>query len=129
MADTLFDLGTQALTACLNQSLGRPIVYERWADSVILSLSATAVMSKTTENVLDSDGAVVEYEVWDFIMDAADLILAGSVTLPLAGDRIKLDDGRLFEVMMDSSVPVYRWSDSNHKRIRIHTKPQGTVNP
>jgi hypothetical protein len=127
MGDTIFDLATGALSGCLDQTSGIPIVYERWADGEILSFSATAQMSKTSESVIDSDGAVVEYEVVDFIMKASDLVLAGVVTVPIAGDRVTLADGRLFEVSKDVNLPPYRWSDSNHKRIRVHTKPQGLI--
>ena len=61
----------------------------------------------------------------DFLVLAADLVLAGKAELPRAGDRIRETDGGqifLYEVMAPGGEPPWRYSDPYRRALRIHTK-------
>ena len=125
--ETLFDLGTQFVNAALAQTNGREVAYERYCDGEYTTLSCVAVISQSTIQMVTADDVAMEYEVFDFIMDSAELLVGGVFQEPQSGDRIRTEDGQLYEVLRDVGVPCWRWSDSYGKRVRIHTKPQGLV--
>jgi len=124
---TLFDLGTLAAGSLIDSANGVPLIYERWADGDVLTLDITGTRSKTYDGTLDTDGAAVEYEVWDFLVQASEMLLCNEPLEPKSGDRIKDEDGRLYEVLRDVEGAPYRWCDSGHIRMRIHTKYRGIV--
>jgi hypothetical protein len=87
--------------------------------------SVSATIGKTTFDVGDGYGVLVRSESRDFLILAADLVLAGSPILPARGDRIQETDGAatfVYEVTAPGKEPCWRWSDAFHKTLRIHTK-------
>jgi hypothetical protein len=105
----------------LQAAAGVAVTYHRGPDSVAL----TAVPGKGTLEVQTARDFIEQVETSDWIIEAADLVLAGSVTLPKPGDRVKQTAGAtrtVYEVM----TPPYRASDNERLRIRIHTKQTGT---
>ena len=105
--------------------MSRVVGYHRGKDSV----DVRATIGKTVFEV-DSGYAVLErIESRDYLVPAADLVMAGQVTLPLRGDRIKETDGDkvfVYEVMAPGSEPHFQFSDPYRKTLRIHTKFIGT---
>jgi hypothetical protein len=97
---------------------GGTITYARGADSV--SIEATYGRSEFTS---ERDGVVtVEMNDRDFIVTLDDLILGGVVATPQRGDRITDAEGHIFEVLALAGAQVYRTSDAEGTRVRVHTK-------
>jgi len=99
--------------------LSRTVAYERDGRSV----QVAATVGRKAYEVADSYGASVWVESTDFIVTAADLVVAGVRTLPEAGDRIRLQDGRVYEVMAPGGdMSHYTAADPQATAWRIHTK-------
>ena len=105
--------------------MSRVVSYTRGKDAV----DVRATIGKSVFEV-DSGYAVLErIESRDYLVPAADLVLAGQATLPLKGDRIKeTQDGKVFvyEVLAPGHEPHFTFSDPYRKTLRIHTKFIGT---
>jgi hypothetical protein len=87
--------------------------------------SVSATIGKTTFEVDDGYGMLVRSESRDFLVLASDLVLGGSPAFPQRGDKIQQTDGEMtfnYEVTAPGKEPCWRWSDSFHKTLRIHTK-------
>ena len=81
-----------------------------------------------TFEVDDGYGVVQKWESRDFLILAADLILAGLQTLPQRGDRIletQAGTTYTYEVLAPGKEPPFRFSDAFRKTLRIHTKQIG----
>jgi hypothetical protein len=106
----------------------RTVTYIRGADAVDLQ----ATIGRTEFEQVDEYGSLHKIESRDFLVRAQDLVLAGSQTLPQAGDRIRETDGDqafVYEVMAPGDEPPFRYSDPNRKTLRIHTKHVATEGP
>jgi hypothetical protein len=70
----------------------------------------------------------MEWTDRDFLIHAADLVLAGNAVLPERGDVIRETQGGqtfVFAVMAPGKEPAWRWSDVFRKVLRIHAKQVG----
>jgi len=97
------------------------VVYARGADSVALQ----ATLGRTHFEQADELGVIHRSETRDYLLRAADLVLAGALTTPRAGDRITETDGALihtYEVNAPGGEPPWRHSDPHRIALRIHTK-------
>lgn len=97
------------------------ITYQRGGDSVELE----ATVGRTVFEVDDGTGLIVKTESRDYLIRAADLVLAGSVAVPQRGDRIREvagDQVLIYEVLSPGNEPEWRWSDPYRKTLRVHTK-------
>lgn len=84
-----------------------------------------ATIGKTNYEVEDESGFVVQAHATDFLIAAADLVLAGEKTLPEPGDRIKVageSETVIYEVMRLGGESHYRFCDPHRNTLRIHTK-------
>ena len=116
-------LGTQ-----LNVHASSQVTYYRGASSV----SLLATVGESTVEVEDGRGGRLSYEIRDYLILAANLILGGVVTLPKPGDYIREVGGGttfvyevLAPVMMDSASgrqTCYKFSDPHRTFLRVHTK-------
>jgi len=107
------------------EHLTRSVVYVRGAFSV----EVPATVGRTMFEVDDGSGVLVRIESRDYLMLAEHLVLAGQVTLPLRGDRIRETEGSqtfVYEVMAPGKEPPWRYSDPYRKTLRIHTKQVDT---
>jgi hypothetical protein len=103
----------------------RSVTYERGPDSVQLA----ATVGRTEFEQVDEHGIVQRLQSRDYLLRAADLVLAGQVTLPKSGDLIRETDGGqtfVYGVMAPGGEPPWRYSDPYRKALRIHTKHVST---
>ena len=69
-----------------SRHLSHPIVYIRDSDSV----QVAATVGKTEFEVQDAYGAMEQWESRDFLVTAADLVLAGVTVTPSAAPRSRM---------------------------------------
>ncbi len=103
----------------------RTVVYQRGADAVEIA----ATIGRTEFEQVDEHGVVQRLQSRDFLVRAADLVLADAPALPKAGDRIRETVGAqtfVYEVMAPGNEPPWRYSDPYRKALRIHTKHVAT---
>jgi len=103
----------------------RTVTYERGASTVAVS----AGIGRTIFEVDNGFGIVERTESRDFLVLAADLVLAGSPVLPERGDRVReiqVATTFVYEVMAPGKEPHWRYSDPYRKTLRIHTKHVST---
>lgn len=128
MAD-LLEQGASFLDAQRHAHMTRPVSYARGATAIEMH----ATIGRTEFEQADEAGLIHRVESRDFLVRTADLILDGQPTLPKAGDRIRETDGTatlVYEVLSPGDEPVFRYSDSYRKALRIHTKHIATeTNP
>ena len=121
----LLETGSSWLADQLKTHASVDVVYERGIEQVAVK----ATIGRTEFELDDGAGTVERIQSRDFLIHAADLVLAGSPVLPVAGDRIRETQGGttfVYEVMSPGSEPAYRYSDAFRKVLRIHTKLVGT---
>ncbi len=106
----------------------RTVTYERGAATVAIQAS----IGRTIFDVDNGFGVVERTESRDFLVLAADLLLAGVPVLPERGDRVRETQGTttyVYEVMAPGKEPHYRYSDPYRKTLRIHTKQVEVQSP
>jgi hypothetical protein len=121
----LLRTGSDWLAEMLKEHASRPVVYRRGTEEVTLQ----ATIGRTLLKLDDGYGGVrMEWTDRDFLIHAADLVLAGNLTLPERGDLIRETQGDktfVYEVMAPGKEPAWRWSDVFRKVLRIHAKQVG----
>ena len=113
--------GSEMLDRTRRAHLSRTVVYRRGADSVEIA----ATVGSTAFDRTDEYGVIHRIESRDYLVSAADLVLAGQAVTPKAGDRItETGDTRVHEykVMSPGDEPAWRYSDPQRLTLRIHTK-------
>ena len=101
--------------------MSESVVYDRAGAQVVLD----ATRGSTKYEIIDDSGLVSRAKSTDFIFTAADLILLGSVTLPVRGDRIILTLGTAvgtYEVLDLGGMGHFRPSDAYGTTLRVFTK-------
>lgn len=117
----LLEAGSNWLEDQRHAHLTRTVVYQRGGESVELA----ATVGRTVFEQADEYGVVHRTESRDFLVRAADLVLAGSRTLPKVGDEIREtagDQTLVYEVMAFGNQPPFRYGDPYRRTLRIHTK-------
>ena len=120
MAD-LLEAGSNWLQGQRKKHATREVTYRRGVDSVPVQ----ATVGRTLFEQDDGSGAIVRTEVRDYLIDTADLVLAGQPALPERGDRIEETEGGkkfTYEVMPLGTEPHWRYSDPYRKTLRVHSK-------
>ena len=125
MGDMLQE-GFDWLADRLKDHCSREVAYQRDAEQIVVK----ATIGRTLLQVEDGFGGVrMEWTDRDFLIQAADLVLAGTERLPKRGDRIRDRQGGqvfVFEVMAPGKEPIWRFADPYRKMLRIHTKQVAT---
>lgn len=116
MSDLLGKAGDW-VSAQRTKFLTRVVTYQRGLEQV----QVPATNGATTFNIDDGYGGVQRWESRDYLVLAADLVLAGSPTAPQAHDKI-IDGEQAYEVLAPGNEDVYRSSDPAGTTLRIHTK-------
>lgn len=121
----LLQIGASWLADQMKTHASIDVTYERGAEQVPVK----ATVGKTEFEIDDGSGTVVRFQTRDYLIHAADLVLGGVETLPVAGDLIRETQGThtfVHEVMAPGDEPHYRYSDPFRKLLRIHTKHVAT---
>ncbi|MCC5786890.1 MAG: hypothetical protein JJU33_09335 [Phycisphaerales bacterium] len=117
----LMGRGAEMLGRVRGAHLARPVTYRRGEQSAQLS----AAIGSTAFERTDDHGVIHRVESRDYLIAAADLVLAGAPTQATAGDRIE-EHGQeglhVYEVVAPAGEPVWRYSDPQRRTLRIHTK-------
>lgn len=124
MAD-LLDTGAAWLEGQRVKHMTRTAQYCRGADSA----EVKATVGRTVFEVDDGRGVLEKWESRDFLVAAAELVLAGSPVLPARGDRVRETQGGkvyVYEVMAPGAEPCWRYSDAYRGTLRVHTKHVAT---
>ena len=117
----LFETGATWLAQQLRTHASTDVIYVRGVDQVPVK----ATIGKTEFEIDDGSGVIVRIQSRDFLIHTADLVLADTESLPVAGDLIREAQGAntfVYEVMAPGNEPHYRYSDPFRKLLRIHTK-------
>ncbi len=125
MSNDLLAQGLSWLEDQRHQHLTRMVTYQRGSGEVELA----ATVGRTVFEQDDHAGGLTRIESRDFLIRAADLVLAAETTLPQPGDRIIETDSiatYTYEVMAPGTEPPWRYSDVNRSTLRIHTKQVAT---
>ena len=122
----LLRAGSDWLLDQLKTHASRTVTYERGVDSV----DVPAVIGRTVFEIDDDHGAIERFESRDFLVQAADLVLAGIPATPERGDRVRETEGSVtyvYEVMAPAGQPHWKFSDAFRRTFRIHTKHVDTL--
>jgi len=117
----LLQRGAAFLEDQRHRHMTRPVVYLRGGASVELD----ATVGRTVFDQQDQFGVLHRTESRDYLIRAADLVLAGDQVLPKAGDRVRELAGTgalLYEVMAPGAESPFRFSDPERITLRVHTK-------
>ena len=104
------------LNAQHQKHLTVPVQYRRRGGQTV---EVPAALGRTLFRVEDEYGITIRTESRDFLIAASDLNVE-----PERGDQI-IYAGVCYEVLAPNSEPCWRWSDSFHQTLRIHTKEIG----
>lgn len=120
MPDMLQD-GVTWLAGKLKAYVSQSVTYSRpGSGSVVIVATPGQTMFRTGDDRVSR----VEWSDADFIVTAADLVLASAVVVPKTGDRITWG-AKVFEVQPTNGEQVYRNHDEYGITLRIHTKRVG----
>lgn len=99
-----------------------PVAYRR--NGTVLAAAAQATVGKTVAEVANADGSITQMTVRDYLIDAADLLLAGDPAEPAAGDQITdpAEANAVYEVLALPNGETHRRSDPYGLTWRIHCK-------
>jgi hypothetical protein len=117
----LLQRGAAFLEEQRHAHMTRPVVYLRGGASV----EVQATIGRTVFDQQDQFGVLHRTESRDYLIRAADLVLAGEPVQPKSGDRVREPAGTgalLYEVMAPEGEPPFRYSDPERITLRIHTK-------
>jgi hypothetical protein len=117
----LLNQGSAWLEGQRKKHATREVTYWRGADAVAVK----ATIGRTLFEQDDGAGVTVRVQVRDYLIDTADLVLAGNPTLPAKGDRIEELDAsqkHTYEVLPLGGEQHWRYSDPYRRTLRIHTK-------
>ena len=120
MSDILSE-ATSWLHSTRAEYMTKTVTYSRGAASV----EVAATVGRTVFRTVEDYGVEVREVSRDYLITAADLILAEVVVRPVAGDQIEEVGGETtytYEVMSFAGEPEWRWSDPHYDTLRVHTK-------
>lgn len=113
---------SQWLNDNLQVAAGRSIVYRRGAS---VSTTLTAPLSRKEYDTTDNEGFGTTAMMYDFLIEAVDLVVAGKTIIPRPGDQIELGD-EVYEVLPPSGdLPCFERFDVSGVTYRVHTKTVG----
>lgn len=122
----LLQTGSAWLADQLKAHASEEVTYVRGLDQV----AVRATVGRTVFELDDGSGVVERIQSRDYLIQAADLVLGGSASLPVPGDRIHEIQGDgtfVYEVLSPGNEPCWRYSDPHRKLLRIHTKHVATA--
>lgn len=118
----IFADATAALGQTLSEHEGVAVTYHVGASSA----SVTAVPGRSSVDVDEGDGVVVQVKSHDWIVRAVDLVVGGNTVTPSGGHRVKRVLNGVTSVYQVMNGVPYRPCDAGGTRLRIHTQYIGT---
>jgi hypothetical protein len=122
----LLEQASKWLSGKIDEHASNSVLYRRGS----LTVPVAAGKARSTYELTDSSGMLVEVEAHDFLITAENLVLDEVKCLPEVGDRIvETVDGEIhaYEVMIFGTEKQYRFCDPYHHKLRVHTKYMGVV--
>jgi hypothetical protein len=122
----LLEQASQWLSGQIDAHASNSVLYRRGS----LTVPLVAGKARSTYELVDSNGMIVNVEVHDFLITAESLVLDGMKCTPEVGDQlIETVEGELhsYEVMIFGTEKQYRFCDPYHHKLRVHTKYMGVV--
>jgi len=116
----LLNSGLAWLGNQLQSHASQPVTYRRSAEQVVVN----ATIGRK-DFAADTQEGRLYFRSNDFLIPAADLVLAGQVALPERGDQIDVVLGGAtitFEVLSEDGIPPWEFSDPFQHVLRVHTK-------
>lgn len=97
------------------------IVYQRGESQILLQ---EAGKGAAVYELLNSEGASVRQQGWDWLIAVEDLVLAGEPTEPQREDRILETVGEktfVYLIVDDGGRPMWKYSDRGRTQFRVCT--------
>lgn len=113
--------GAAFLASQRKSAVANSVAYARGANSVTVLAGA----SEKPYEAEDGEGGIIQILSRDYLIAAAELLLAGAVVTPVPGDRITetiAGTACVYEVMAIGPAPCWTWHDSAKITRRIHSK-------
>lgn len=123
MAD-LLKQGSDWLVDQMKANASSLVTYRRGSDSVAVQATIGRTVFELDQPLAEI-GIAQRLESRDYLIQAADLVLAGEQTLPERGDQVEevlAGTTLTYEVMAPRGEPHWRYSDDHRRLLRIHTK-------
>jgi hypothetical protein len=99
----------------------KSVTYKRGVNQVVVQ----AEIGKTVFEADGGEGIIDRWESRDFLIHAADLVIATQVVLPQRGDQIVEVIGSTtvtYDVQAPRDVPVFQYDGVFRKRVRVHSQ-------
>ena len=122
----ILEQGSQWLSDQIDHYAASSVLYRRGS----LTVPVQAGKGRSTFELTDTSGILVEIESRDFLISAANLLLDEMLILPENGDRIiETVGGKLhaYEVSNFGSEQSYRFCDPYRYKLRIHSRYVGVI--
>ena len=122
----MLEQGSQWLSEQIDHYAASSVLYRRGS----LTAPVQAAKGRTSFEITDTSGILVEIESRDFLISAANLRLDDMPVLPEVGDRIIETVGAklyAYEVSNFGAEQPYRFCDPYRIRVRVHTRYIGVV--
>ena len=122
----VLEQGSQWLSDQIDHYAASSVLYRRGS----LTVPVQAGKGRSTFELTDTSGILVEIESRDFLISAANLLLDEMPILPEVGDRIiETVGGKLhaYEVSNFGAEQPYRFCDPYRYKLRIHTRYVGVI--
>ena len=122
----VLERGSQWLSEQIDHYAASSVLYRRGS----LTVPVQAGKGRTTFELNDTSGILVETESRDFLISAGNLLLDDMPILPEVGDRIIETIGsklHAYEVNKFGAEQPYRFCDPYRHKLRIHTKYVGVI--
>lgn len=122
----ILEEASQWLCGQIDEHASNSVLYRRGS----LTVPVVAGKARSTYELVDANGMIVNVEAHDFLITADNLVLDGVKCTPEVGDQvIEIVDGAMhsYEVMIFGTEKQYRFCDPYHNKLRVHTRYMGVV--
>jgi len=122
----MLEQGSQWLSDQIDHYAASSVLYRRGS----LTVPVQAGKGRSTFEITDRSGILIEIESRDFLISAGNLLLDDMPILPEVGDRIiETIGGKLhaYEICNFGAEQPYRFCDPYRYKLRIHTRYIGVI--
>ena len=122
----MLERGSHWLSDQIDYYAASSVLYQRGS----LTVPVQAAKGRTTFELANTSGILVQIESRDFLISAANLTLDEMPILPEVGDRINETIGsklHAYEVSHFGAEQCYRYCDPYRYKLRVHTRYIGVI--